>query len=63
MQEEISNFIITFSYSYALWQMTFRQVGTNIIGCFKVVFNDKDSISLTDVFLVEYAEGKKLAPY
>ena len=52
--------------SYALWQLTFTQTGTNVIttGCLNLtLIDDTDAINLTDATPIGDEEGKKLVPY
>lgn len=52
--------------SFALWQLTFTQTGTNVIttGCLKLTLTeDTDAINLTDATPTTDEEGKKLTPF
>lgn len=52
--------------SYALWQLTFTQSGTNVIttGCLKLTLTDEaDAINLTGATPTSDEDGKKLEPY
>ena len=51
--------------SYALWQLTFIQSGTNTVttGCFKLEFQDENPINLQEALPITDEEGKTLTPY
>ncbi len=58
--------LIIVGSSYALWQITLQQTGSNIIttGCFKIEFIDKNPINLGNgVHPITDEEGKTLTPY
>ena len=58
--------ILVVGTSYALWQLTFTQTGTNVIttGCLNLtLIDDTDAINLTDATPIGDEEGKKLVPY
>ena len=56
---------IVIGTSFALWQLTFRQTGTNVIttGCFNVTLEDGDAISLNNTYPMTDEEGLPLMPY
>lgn len=51
--------------SYALWNLTFRQEGTNRVNtdCFKVEFSDKNPITLSEAYPITDSEGLVMTPY
>lgn len=52
--------------SYAVWQITLKQIGTNQIstGCFNVkLMNEENPILLENAYPMEDVEGEKLVPY
>ncbi|MCI8568159.1 MAG: BspA family leucine-rich repeat surface protein [Bacilli bacterium] len=58
--------LVIVGVSYALWQLTFTQTGTNVIttGCLKLILSDDtDAINLTDATPISDEDGKKLVPY
>lgn len=62
----VSALVIITGTSFALWQLTLSQTGTNQVtsGCFKVEYvNESDAITLNDAYPTSDEEGKKLAPY
>jgi len=58
-------FLSVIGISYAVWQLTHTQNGTNSItsSCFKVKFQDENPIELEKSYPVLDEEGKKLLPY
>lgn len=62
----VLSLVIITGTSFALWQLTLSQTGTNQVtsGCFKVEYvNESDAITLNDAYPTSDEEGKKLAPY
>lgn len=58
--------IVLIGTSYALWQLTFTQNGTNVIttGCLKLTLTEEtEAINLTDVTPTSDVVGKKLDPF
>lgn len=57
--------IAVMGITYALWQLTLSQTGTNQIttACFKIEFEGQNDINLENAFPVSDEEGKKLTPY
>ena len=58
--------LLLLSSSYALWQLTFTQRGTNVIttGCLNLTLtDDTDAINLTDATPITDEDGRKLNPY
>lgn len=51
--------------TYALWQLTLQQTGTNVLasGCFDIAFTDTNHITIGEAYPIVDAEGKELAPY
>ncbi len=52
--------------TFALWQLTLKQTGTNIItsGCFNLILTeDTNAINLQEAYPITNEEGKKLEPY
>lgn len=51
--------------SYALWQLTLKQTGTNVVttDCFKVEFKDKNPITLENSYPTSDNDAIKLLPY
>lgn len=51
--------------TYALWQLTLQQTGTNIVasGCFDVSFTDSNHITIGEAYPIIDEDGKKLTPY
>lgn len=58
--------VVIVGTSYALWQVTLKQSGTNVIttGCFKLTLdNESDAVNLDNVFPISNEEGHDLDPY
>lgn len=58
--------IVIIGTSFALWQLTFTQSGTNVIttGCLKLTLTeDTDAINLTDATPTSDVDGKMLNPF
>ena len=57
--------VVLVGTSYALWQITLQQESTNIVttGCFRIEFQDKNSINLEEVLPITDEDGKNLVPY
>ena len=58
--------VVLIGTSYALWQLTLTQEGTNVIttGCLKLTLTeDTDAINLTDATPTSDEDGKKLEPF
>lgn len=57
--------ILIIGTSFALWNLTFRQTGTNQIttDCFKIEFQDDNPISLQEIGPITDEEAVKLIPY
>ena len=58
--------VVVIGTSYALWQLTFTQTGTNVIttGCLNLtLIDDTDAINLAEAMPISDEEGKKLVPY
>ena len=53
------------SVSYAYWQLTLQQSGTNVVttDCFNITFTDSNDINLQKAYPITDEEGKKLTPY
>ena len=51
--------------SYAYWQLTLQQSGTNVVttDCFNITFTDSNDINLQKAYPITDSEGSSLAPY
>ncbi len=57
--------VVVVGGTYALWQITLRQSGTNVVssGCFDISFTDANHITIGEAFPIVDEDGKKLTPY
>ncbi len=58
--------VLLIGTSFALWQLTFTQTGTNVIttGCLKLTLTEEtDAINLIDATPISDEEGKQLSPF
>ena len=53
------------SVSYAYWQLTLQQSGTNVVttDCFNITFGDSNDINLQKAYPITDSEGSSLTPY
>ena len=51
--------------SYAYWQLTLQQSGTNVVttDCFNITFTDSNDINLQKAYPITDSEGSSLVPY